>query len=147
MQKEKQSVYMASSLERKRVIVMYLFFGIFVSIKTTKLSKFESSHLAQAVWWWIVFILAMIVSSILLFLPIISIVASLMMIVLVWIRAFFAYKAWNWSMWFEKSSGPLYLFRGIGNRCLDLFDVNNNEEKSSNDDSKIDDSIKEELMK
>ncbi len=61
MQKDThQTEYVASSVEKKRVVVMYLFFGIFVSLNMKTLSEFESSHLRQAVGWRIVFIMALI---------------------------------------------------------------------------------------
>ena len=47
--------YMPGSVEKKRAIMMHLFFGIMVSISKKDISEFEYYHLKQASGWWICF--------------------------------------------------------------------------------------------
>lgn len=43
--------YIPSSLERKKTLLMYFFFGIVIAIAQGKLSEFELYHLKQSIGW------------------------------------------------------------------------------------------------
>ena len=70
---EEMKGYVASSVEKKRAVMMYMLIGIIVtSLDTKQKSPFESFHLKQALGRWAVFMLVLIVSLLFLLIPIIK---------------------------------------------------------------------------
>ena len=136
--------YIPSSIEKKRAVVMYMFFWIMVAISMENMSDFEYWHLKQAVWRWILFILVLILGSILLFLPIINLLFFLIIFVFVIVWWLFIYYSWNGKPAFEITKWPIYLFAGVWEWCLDLFDLKLGKKKLSQDSEE--DDIQKELM-
>jgi uncharacterized membrane protein len=85
-EEESTPVYMPSSSEKKRAVLMYLFIGIVVYLSKKDVNKFEYYHLKQATGRRILFLLALVVSIVLLFIPVIKILAALLLIafIVVW---------------------------------------------------------------
>ena len=118
-------LYIPSSLEKKRAILMYLFFGIIVFIVDKKeMSIFEYFHLRQALWLSVLFILFFIPGVVLLFLPIIKYISLFVIVVFVSLWVMFVFNAWNWKyvvLWWENS--PLAIFKWIWQWVINLFEL------------------------
>lgn len=83
------SAYIASSIERKRSLMMYYLFGIIMSLDKKDLSDFESFHIRQALWWWMISIVWIFLSIILSFIPYSwSVVVPLWLVLLVFFWMF-----------------------------------------------------------
>ncbi|MFZ2150698.1 MAG: hypothetical protein WAZ12_03250 [Candidatus Absconditicoccaceae bacterium] len=118
------NLYVPSSLEKKRAILMYLFFGIIIFIGRKEMSIFEYFHLRQALGWSVLFILFLILSLILFFLPVIKYLGLLIILIIISVWILFVLDAWKGKydvLGGEKS--PLALFRGIGEWIINLFEI------------------------
>lgn len=118
------NLYVPSSLEKKRAILMYLFFGIMIFIGRKEMSIFEYFHLRQALWWSVLFILFLILSLVLFFLPVIRYLWLLIILIIVFMWILFVLDAWKGRynvIWWEKS--PLALFIWIGEWIINLFEL------------------------
>ncbi len=118
------NLYVPSSLEKKRAILMYLFFGIMIFIGRKEMSIFEYFHLRQALWWSVLFILFLILSLVLFFLPLIKYLWLLIILIIVFMRILFVLDAWKGRynvIWWEKS--VLALFIWIGEWIINLFEL------------------------
>lgn len=119
------NLYVPSSLEKKRVVLMYLFFGIIIFVTKREMSVFEYFHLRQSLWWSVLFVLFVMLSIVFLFLPILKYLWFLLLLAFVTIWILFVLDSWKWKyqiIWWEKS--PLSLFRWIGEWILNLFEIN-----------------------
>lgn len=146
MQENKQTIdqkwyvnalYVPSSLEKKRAILMYLFFGIIIFVGKKEMSVFEYFHLRQALWWSVLFILFLILSLVLIFLPVVKYIWLLVILLIVFIWALFVLDAWKGKynvLWWEKS--PLALFKWIGEWIINLFEMQIKVYPSQNDNLK-----------
>ena len=77
-------VYVPSSTEKKRAIMMYLLIGIIiVSFNNQTKSEFEQFHFKQALGWWAIFLLLVVVTSIFMLIPIIKYIPLLVVIIMV----------------------------------------------------------------
>lgn len=126
-QKENESnetpVYIPSSSEKKRVILMYLFIGIMVYLSKKEINTYEYYHLKQATWWWILFILALVLGIVLLFVPVIKILWVLLLLLFVV----------SWGIGVKQARDGKYirnsklvfmdLFSGVWNWFLWLFEI------------------------
>ena len=118
------ALYVPSSLEKKRAILMYLFFGIIIFIGKKEMSIFEYFHLRQALWRSILFVLFLIFSLVLFFLPIIKHLWLLIILIIVFVWVSFVLNVWKGKYtvpWWEKS--PLALFVWIGEWIINLFEI------------------------
>ena len=146
MQENKQTIdqkwyvnalYVPSSLEKKRAILMYLFFGIIIFVGKKEMSVFEYFHLRQALWWSVLFILFLILSLVLIFLPVVKYIWLLVILLIVFAWALFVLDAWKGKynvLWWEKS--PLALFKWIGEWIINLFEMQIKVYPSQNDNLK-----------
>jgi len=118
------NLYVPSSLEKKRAILMYLFFGIIVFVGKKEMSIFEYFHLRQALWWSVLFVLFLILGLVLFFLPIIKYLWLLMILIIVIVWILFVLDAWKWKynvLGWEKS--PLALFKWVWEWIINLFEI------------------------
>lgn len=89
-----KEVYVPSSTEKKRAVMMYLLIGIIVvALNNQKKSDFEQFHLKQALGRWSVFLLLVVVTSIFMLLPVIKYVPIFAVIVMVIFMAIFIKRA------------------------------------------------------
>lgn len=119
------ALYVPSSLEKKRAILMYLFFGIVVFVNKKEMSIFEYFHLRQSLWWSVLFALFVVFSIVLMFLPFIKYIWLLFVLFMIWFWIMFVVKSRNGKYdvwWWEKS--PLALFKWIGEWIMNLFEIN-----------------------
>gem|GEM_PF-1475414 len=89
-----KEVYVPSSTEKKRAVMMYLLIGIIVvALNNQKKSDFEHFHLKQALGWRAVFLLLVVVTSIFMLLPIIKYVPIFAVVIMVIFLAIFIKRA------------------------------------------------------
>jgi len=137
-----KEVYIPGSSEKKRVIMMYFFFGILVYLSKTDITEYEYSHLKQSTWWWI-FVIPMLVLS---FIPVIKYLSLIALILLLVVWGISVKYARSGKVLSEKANPALVLFAGVGNRFLDLFEIKNrltNIEKPVSQTSEIEKDIME----
>jgi len=102
--------YVPSSSDKKRAIMMYLFFGIMVSMSKKNLNNFEYYHLKQASGRWIIFLLILVFDVVLLFIPVIKYLGLLPLIVLLVALVISAKQARDGKYFVDKKDSPLALF-------------------------------------
>jgi len=61
--------YIPTSVEIKRVLMMYLLIGIMIQLAKSQLTVYEYQHLKQSLGWFILVIVAAIITSPLWFIP------------------------------------------------------------------------------
>jgi hypothetical protein len=140
---ENVSKYTPSSSQKKRAVMMYLFFGIMVTITKKEINSFEYYHLKQSSGRWILFFLVLVFDIVLLFIPIIKYIWLIPLLVLVWVWVISTKQAWEWKYFVDKKDSPLALFSWIGNRFIDLFEIKVNTTNTNLDskDQSLDASI------
>lgn len=116
--------YMPSSSEKKRAVMMYLFFGIMVYLSKKDVTVFEYYHLKQASGRWILFLLVLVLDIVLLFIPVLKILWLLPIIALVavWALAVKQARDWKYSDWTKPSF--MDFFAWVWNRFIELFELN-----------------------
>lgn len=63
------NIYIPSSVERKRCLLMYFLVGIIMSIWRTDMTEFEIYHLKQSMWFWLVAIIILLCALIFIAVP------------------------------------------------------------------------------
>ncbi len=120
---DKNQLYIPSSVEKKRAVLMYLLLGIMWSLgESREESEYERFHLKQAIGRWTVFVLILIASVILLFIPLIKYLPLIIILILIIILAIFFKQAVDGRYGRNVKSG-LSLFSGIGEWILGLFEI------------------------
>lgn len=117
------SVYIPSSVEKKRAVMMYMLFGVIISISNKKVNGFEYFHLKQSIGWRLCFILVLIASVVLIFLPGIKYVGILALIAMVTFFIIFVKQAWDGKYHTDSKKYIFWLFPWLGGRVVDLFDI------------------------
>lgn len=115
--------YIPSSSEKKRAIMMYLFFGIMVSITKKDISSFEYYHLKQASGRRILFLFVLIFDVVLLYLPFLKYlwIVPFLILLIAWIIN--VKRARNWKYFIDKRDSLFDIFSWIGNWFIDLFEI------------------------
>lgn len=120
---DQKQVYLPSSTEKKRAIIMYLLIGIIWAIgKVSSQSDYERFHLKQAIWRWITFMLILILSVIFLFIPLIKYIPLFIILVMIVILGICIKQANDGKFGRDKKSS-LSIFAGIGEWMLGLFEI------------------------
>lgn len=129
--------YMPSSLEKRRAMMMYLFFGIMVSISKEEMNPFEYYHLKQASGWRILFLLVLVFDLVLLFIPVIKYlgIVPLLILFVVWIINVKQAKWWKYYV--DKSESVLFVLSAVWDWFIELFEISvsvpkNIEDKQTN---------------
>ena len=122
-EEESTPVYMPSSSEKKRAVLMYLFIGIVVYLSKKDVNVFEYYHLKQATGRRILFLFTLVVSIVLLFIPVIKILAALLLIVFIAAWGIWIKQARDWFYDYWSKTNILSLFSWVGNRFLNLFEI------------------------
>lgn len=124
-----KEVYMPSSTEKKRAVMMYLLIGIIVvALNNQKKSDFESFHLKQALGWWAIFLLLVVATSVFMLLPIIKYLPIFLVIVMVVFMGIFIKRARDGKYTIEEQS-KMAIFHALGGRIMTLFEVKMEEPK------------------
>lgn len=116
---EDENKYIPGSSEKKRACMMYLFFGIIVSLSKKDFSPFEFYHLRQSMWLWILILPVVLIS----FIPVIRWISIIVLVVLLGILGFSFANAWSWKYFDESNKSVLALFSGLWWWFLDLFEL------------------------
>lgn len=116
---EDENKYIPGSSEKKRASMMYLFFGIFVSLSKKEFSPFEFYHLKQAIGLWTLLLPIVLIS----FIPIIKWIGIFVLAILVWILAASFVNAINWKYFDDSKNFAFTLPAGIWWWFLDLFEL------------------------
>ena len=116
---ENENKYIPGSSEKKRACMMYLFFGILVSISKKEFSPFELYHLKQSIWLWIVILPIILIS----FVPILKWIGVLILVVLIWVLGRSFANAFNWMYFDDSKNVALTLPAGVWGWFLDLFEL------------------------
>ena len=119
-----KEVYIPSSTEKKRAVMMYLLIGIIVvAFNNQKKSDFEQFHLKQSMWRWAVFLLLVVVTSVFMFLPRIRYVPIFVVLTMVIFLGIFIKRARE-GIYTINQQNKLAIFVGLGEWIMTLFDVN-----------------------
>lgn len=119
-----KEVYMPSSTEKKRAVMMYLLIGIIVvAFNNQKKSDFEQFHLKQSIWWRAVFLLLVVVTSIFMFIPFIKYIPIIVVVVMVAFLTIFIKHARD-GKYSISQENKLAIFVGLGEWIMALFEVN-----------------------
>lgn len=122
-----KEVYVPSSTEKKRAVMMYLLIGVIVvALNNQKKSDFEQFHLKQALGRRAIFLLLVVVTSILMFLPIIKYLPIFVVAIMVVFLAIFMKRARD-GKYSISEENKLAIFVGLGERILTLFEVKQEE--------------------
>ena len=116
------NIYVSSSIERKRSLMMYYLFGIMMSLDKKDLSEFESFHIRQSMWWRMLAIIWILLSIIISFIS-----YSWFFVVPVWLvlLVFFGmynFQAINWQ-YKKPDQAKWNLFYWLGARLMLIFEM------------------------
>lgn len=132
---EDTNKYIPGSSEKKRASVMYLFFGIIVSLSKKEFSPFEFYHLKQSIWLWILILPVILIS----FIPLVRIIWILVLVVLLAVLGRSFANAFNWKYFDNSKNIAFTLPAGTGGWFLDLFELwiksNNPDENPADSDN------------
>lgn len=125
-----KEVYMPSSTEKKRAVMMYLLIWIIVvAFNNQKKTDFEQFHLKQSIWRWSVFLLLVVVTSIFMFIPMIKYIPILIVLVMITFLGIFIKKARD-GKYIISQQNKLAIFVGLGEWIMNLFEVKISEPKN-----------------
>lgn len=116
---ENENKYIPGSSEKKRACMMYLFFGIIVSLSKKEFSPFELYHLKQSIWLWILILPIVLIS----FIPVLRWISIVILVVLLAILSRSFANAFNWKYFNNSKNVALSLPAGIWGWFLDLFEL------------------------
>lgn len=121
--KQSNDLYVPSSSEKKRAMLMYVFFGLIVSMSKKELSIFEYFHLKQALWRSVLFVIFLILGFVLVFLPLLKYMWLILILVIVICWGIFVSSAWKWSYKNKEDKSPIMLFSSIWWWFINLFEI------------------------
>lgn len=116
-------LYVPNSSEKKRAIMMYLFFGIMVWISKKEMDPFEYFHLKQASGRRIFFFLVLIIAIVMMFLPLVKYIVFVPLLVMVIARGIFMKQAWDGKYSQDIKQSAINIFAAIGWWLLNLFEI------------------------
>ena len=121
---EKQ-LYIPSSTEKKKAVMMYLLIWIIaVFVNEKYMSEFQLFHLRQSMGRWMFFIVIIILSLIILFLPVLKYIPVLIILFMIIMLCVFIKQAWSGKYLQEDTERKTYIFAWVGGWILNLFDIN-----------------------
>lgn len=114
----KSNVYIPSSVERKRCLLMYFLIGIIMSIWKENMTEFEMYHLRQSMWFWLVAVIILLCVGIFIAIPYLRVIWFILLLWLIVLLGIFVrevmftnfdktkvswsklfYWLWNWIFW------------------------------------------------
>lgn len=127
-----KTLYIPSSTEKKRAVMMYLLIGIIVVGVNKKTTDFEQFHLKQALGWRAMFLLIVIMTSFFMFIPLIKYIPIFAVVIMVTFLAIFIKKARD-GKYSIVQENKLSIFLGLGEWILTLFEVKPSETNNKTD--------------
>jgi len=116
---ESENKYIPGSSEKKRASMMYLFFGILVSLSKKEFNPFELYHLKQAIGLWTLLLPMVLIS----FVPVLKWISIIVLVVLLAILGWSFANAFNWKYFDDSKNVAFTLPAGIWGWFLDLFEL------------------------
>lgn len=116
---ENENKYIPGSSEKKRASMMYLFFGILVSLSKKEFNPFELYHLKQSIGLWTLLLPIVLIS----FVPVLKWISILVLVVLLAILGRSFANAFNWKYFDDSKNVVFTLPAGIWWWFLDLFEL------------------------
>ncbi len=130
--------YLPSSSEKKQSVMMYMVAGLILSMWKREVSPFTHHHIKQSLGWLVSVVLIIFADLILLMIWVLfaavswlifsffSFVTFLITLPILIVGGMWIYQATKWKyIWENEYTNKFFaLFSGIGNRVLNLFDVN-----------------------
>lgn len=116
-------VYIPNSSEKKRAIMMYVFFGIMVGISKKEMNPFEYFHLKQASGRRIFFLFVLVLSVVMMFLPLIKYIVFIPLLAMVIARGIFLKQAWDGKYSQDIKQSAINIFAALGWWLLNLFEI------------------------
>ena len=130
-----KEVYVPSSTEKKRAVMMYLLIGIIVvAFNNQKKSDFEQFHLKQSLGWWAVFLLLIVVTSIFMFIPLIKYIPIFIVVIMVVFLAIFVKSARD-GKYSIAQDNKLAVFLGLGDWIMTLFEIKQDDKTPETNES------------
>lgn len=123
-----KEVYIPSSMEKKRAVMMYILIGIIASSfnENEQKSEYELFHLKQALWWRAVFFLLIVTTSVFMFIPMIRYIPLFAVLIMVIFLAIFIKRAWD-GKYSILQENKLSVFVWLGEWISALFEVTKEE--------------------
>lgn len=121
--KANAQVYLPSSVEIKRVVMMYLLIGIMISLNQSHMSVFEYFHLKQALGWWMSFVVILIALIVLLLIPYVSVLALVILLAMLAIGLVYVRQALQGKYYASLDQTFMPVFVGVGGWIVDIFDL------------------------
>ncbi|HMT00744.1 MAG TPA: hypothetical protein PKD96_04455 [Candidatus Absconditabacterales bacterium] len=115
--------YVPSSMERKRTVLMYVLFGIIMSLSKKYVSTYEKFHLKQAIGRRVSFMIILTASVVLFFIKYLNLIPIIVLLPLMIVLGIFVKQARNGEYTLENNKILLPIFGGLGGRVLDIFEV------------------------
>lgn len=115
--------YVPSSMERKRTVLMYILFGIIMSLSKKYVSTYEKFHLKQAIGRRVTFMTILTASVVLFFIKYLNLIPIIIILPLIIVLGIFIKQARNWEYTLENNKILLPIFGWLGWRVLDIFEV------------------------
>lgn len=125
-------LYVPSSIQKKRAIMMYFLLGIVMVINEKKTNEFEYFHLKQAIGWRIGFLILLLVSVLLLPIPYIKWLGILLLFFWAISLVFFIKQARDGSYKKDINRYRGAIFPSLGNWVVSLFDLSFEEQDTQN---------------
>ena len=117
------TIYIPNSSEKKRAIMMYVFFGIMVGISKKEMNPFEYFHLKQASWRRILFLFVLVLSVVMMFLPLVKYIVFIPLLGMVIARGIFLKQAWDGKYSQDIRQSAINIFASLGWWLLNLFEI------------------------
>lgn len=123
MEQSKSPKYLPSSVEKKKVVLFYLFLWLLWSMQAKEMSVYEFFHFRQAIWWWMWFIILVMATFILMIIPVVKILVFLLVISALFVNVYYVYKALDGEYYHKIEDAFLPVFVGIGSWMMWVFDI------------------------
>ena len=114
--------YVPSALERKKVLLMYLFLWIMVTLIKGKVTIYELFHVKQAVGRWMLLVVILLWSLVVVFLPIIKVMAIVPLFAMFGVRVYCIKTAWDGYYNHTGAKTMFSFLEWFGWRALDVFE-------------------------
>lgn len=123
-------IYVPSAVERKKALLMYMFFGVLFTISQKKIgSPYESFHIKQAIWRRLTFCLLVLVGSIFIFLPVLKFLPILGILVWIAVWWFCAKQARDGKYLQDAEHDKMWVLAAMWSWVCLLFEVDVEEKK------------------
>jgi len=115
--------YVPSSIEKKKAVMMYMLFGIIITLSSKKVNVFEYFHLKQSMWRWLCFIVVLVASVGLMLVPGIKYLGLIALFFMVIFFIILVKQAWGGKYRAELKWYTWWFFPALGGWVVNIFDI------------------------